>query len=162
MLRPVNHFENVWIDKQHTSVIFTMFYDNMNVNPPPPPPPPPPPHTHTHTPLPVLIWWRHDMITFSALMAFCEGNHRRNPIIKWPIIRACLWCWPKIVDQPIRFLVIWTLLRTCDVSLMNPESYHKTHAYRHSASFDHTREIPHWVAAILMYVDWSMGLLPDT
>ena len=33
--------------------------------PPPPPPPPPPPDT---------TWWRHQMETFSALLAICAGN----------------------------------------------------------------------------------------
>ena len=35
----------------------------------------------------IYSWWRHQMYTFSALLAFVRGIHR------WPVIGACMNAW---------------------------------------------------------------------
>ena len=88
----------------------------------------------------MLPWWRHQMETFSALLALCEGN-RWIPLTKPS--NAELWCvlWsaPEQTDeQTIETLVIWDTIvliihynecfvmntRIHQYNLMHPGSHH--------------------------------------
>ena len=73
--------------------------------------------------LPLSAWWRHQMKTFSALMALCEGN---APVIgEFPSQRsltrsfsAFLWCTPEqTAEQTDGTPVIWDAIALIMMSL---------------------------------------------
>ena len=69
-----------------------------------------------------FTWWRHPMETFSALLAFCAGNHR-SPVIsphkgQWHRVWCFLWSEPEpTVEQTMETPVIWDAIALILMSL---------------------------------------------
>ena len=67
-------------------------------------------------------WWRHQMETFSALLALCEGNYRSpvDSLIKASDADLCcfLWCSPEqTTEQTFQMPVIWDAMPLIVTSL---------------------------------------------
>ena len=70
-----------------------------------------------HPPVPIIqvsfiAWWRHQMETFSALLAFCAGEFTGHRwILRTKASDAELWCFPcapgPTIEQPMETRVIW-------------------------------------------------------
>ena len=69
-----------------------------------------------------IAWWRHQMETFSALLALCEGNHR-SPVDsphkgQWRgALMLSLICVEQMAEQTIETPVIWDTVATIMTSL---------------------------------------------